>query len=331
MPASTNSLKIDRLISGGVITNYFCSSRCRHCLYNSSPSWKKEYITPQMADKVFKTLKKFGVYSVHIGGGEPFLNFEGLKKVVEKANENGVYIEYIETNASWVENEKEAKQKLKDLKSLGIETILVSISPFHNEYIPLKKVLKLINLLKEVGIEIFPWVEGFLPEIKRFDIEKTHPFSEYIDTFGENYVKSLPLRYYLTLNGRAIKTFEEFFPKKSIEEILENSSPCHELNSKTHFHMDLFGNFIPNPCVGFKISIDDLGKDLDDKKYFFVNMLYTKGIHELFRFAKENFGYKPQKSYLHKCSLCFDIRRFLVLKKNVEAFDLGPREFYEQY
>jgi len=331
MPASTNSLKIDRLISGGVITNYFCSSRCRHCLYNSSPSWKKEYITPQMADKVFKTLKKFGVYSVHIGGGEPFLNFEGLKKVVEKANENGVYIEYIETNASWVENEKKAKQKLKDLKSLGIETILVSISPFHNEYIPLKKVLKLINLLKEVGIEIFPWVEGFLPEIKRFDIEKTHPFSEYIDTFGENYVKSLPLRYYLTLNGRAIKTFEEFFPKKSIEEILENSSPCHELNSKTHFHMDLFGNFIPNPCVGFKISIDDLGKDLDDKKYFFVNMLYTKGIHELFRFAKENFGYKPQKSYLHKCSLCFDIRRFLVLKKNVEAFDLGPREFYEQY
>lgn len=113
MEKFVEKLKIERLFSGGVITNYYCSSACKHCLYNSSPSWKKEYMTEEMADKVFKTLKNFGVFSVHIGGGEPFLNFEGLKKVVEKANENGVYIEYIETNASWVENEKRQSKSLK--------------------------------------------------------------------------------------------------------------------------------------------------------------------------------------------------------------------------
>jgi len=35
---------IRRLMSGGIITNYFCTSRCGHCLYNCSPQWEKEYI-----------------------------------------------------------------------------------------------------------------------------------------------------------------------------------------------------------------------------------------------------------------------------------------------
>jgi hypothetical protein len=35
---------IRRLISGGIITNYFCTSTCKRCLYNCSPQWKKRYI-----------------------------------------------------------------------------------------------------------------------------------------------------------------------------------------------------------------------------------------------------------------------------------------------
>jgi hypothetical protein len=37
-------INIRRLMSGGIITNYFCTSRCGHCLYNCSPQWEKEYI-----------------------------------------------------------------------------------------------------------------------------------------------------------------------------------------------------------------------------------------------------------------------------------------------
>jgi len=36
-----SKLKIGRLASGGIITNYFCTSTCRHCLYNCSPRWEK--------------------------------------------------------------------------------------------------------------------------------------------------------------------------------------------------------------------------------------------------------------------------------------------------
>lgn len=38
--------------------------------------------------------------------------------------------------------------------------------------------------------------------------------------------------------------------------------------------MDFFGNFILNLCVGFRIFIDDFGKEFDIGKYFFVNLFY---------------------------------------------------------
>jgi len=41
---------INRLISGGLITNYFCSSKCRHCLYNAGPHRDKKYIDPETAE-----------------------------------------------------------------------------------------------------------------------------------------------------------------------------------------------------------------------------------------------------------------------------------------
>lgn len=143
----------------------------------------------EMVDKVFKILKKFGVFLVYIGGGEFFLNFEGLKKVINKVNENGIYIEYIEINVLWVENEDEVKRRLKELKNFGIEIIFVLISFFYNEYILFKKVLRLIQFLNEVGIGIFFWIEGFVNEIRRLNIDKIYFFFEYKDLFGENYIR----------------------------------------------------------------------------------------------------------------------------------------------
>ncbi len=42
-------LHISSLYSGGLITNYYCTSQCRHCLYGCSPKWPKEYIIKEKA------------------------------------------------------------------------------------------------------------------------------------------------------------------------------------------------------------------------------------------------------------------------------------------
>lgn len=46
---------IDRLESGGVITNYTCTSRCAHCLCGCSPGWPKEYMDRDMLMRVLSS------------------------------------------------------------------------------------------------------------------------------------------------------------------------------------------------------------------------------------------------------------------------------------
>jgi len=123
---------ITRLRSGGLITNYFCTSNCGHCLYNCSPHWEKRYIDSDTAEKNLRAIRSLGCRSVHIGGGEPLLRPDKLGSVLEVASEVGVSVEYVETNSSWFQDIESAKALLARLRPKGLQTLLVSISPFHN-------------------------------------------------------------------------------------------------------------------------------------------------------------------------------------------------------
>ena len=93
---------IKKLRSGGLITNYFCTSSCKHCLYNCSPQWEKRYIDSKTAEKSLMKIRPLGCRSVHIGGGEPLLRPDKLGTVLEVASKIGVSVEYIETNSSFI-------------------------------------------------------------------------------------------------------------------------------------------------------------------------------------------------------------------------------------
>ncbi len=322
-------LAISSLLSGGLITNYYCSSKCSHCLYACSPKWDKLYLNPGKAKNIFVKLKKLNCNSIHIGGGEPFLNIDSLFKVLETAKSENINIQYIETNSSWIKNEMETINVLKKLKKLNINTLLISISPFHNEHIPFIKVKQLIKLCNKVNMNIFPWIQDFYNDINTFDDNITHNLKEYQDKYGENYIKSLPSRYWIHFGGRANELYKNIFNKKNLDYIINNSERCLELADVTHFHVDLFNNYIPGLCSGFSINIEDIGDSLDINKYTFINNLYASGIKYLLNTAKKKYGFNPKEKYISKCDLCLDIRKFLVLKKQINSVELKPIEFYE--
>ena len=89
-----------------------------------------------------------------IGGGEPFLNLDGLKMVVETALSLGMDIKYVETNSSWYRNIDSACQILSSPREIGLTALLISISPFHKEYIPFYKVKGVIETCNVVNCEI---------------------------------------------------------------------------------------------------------------------------------------------------------------------------------
>lgn len=324
-----NKLKIDRLRSGGLITNYYCSSKCGHCLYNCSPGREKAYMDFKMAIGNLKAIRELGCFSVHIGGGEPMLDFKSLFKVLDAASKESIDIEYIETNSSWFKNQDSACDMLYSLKAAGVSTMLVSISPFHNEYIPFDKVKGVIAACEKTGMGVFPWIPSFIPDVDSFDSALTHSLDEYREFFGESYIEKLPYKYSLTMRARPLKTFERFYPKKSLEDILSrNKNGCGELDDVSHFHIDLYGGYIPGLCTGLSIKTEDLGRELSDDEYPFLCLLFKKGVNGLYERASKEFGFVSEKKYISKCDLCFDIRKYLVLEKRVDSKDLKPVEFY---
>jgi MoaA/NifB/PqqE/SkfB family radical SAM enzyme len=199
-------LNIRHLISGGIITNYFCTSRCGHCLYNCSPQWKKEYITVQTAEKNLQTVRSLGCRAVHIGGGEPLLRPDSLADVLKIAADLGVAVEYVETNSSWFKDRESAVALLTNLSTRGLNTLLVSISPFHNEHIPFFKVEGVIEAARQAGIGIFPWVTEFVSDLSQFDSGQTHSLAEFSDVFGRDYLLRVLERYWIHKGGRALET-----------------------------------------------------------------------------------------------------------------------------
>jgi len=330
MGGSRQAFVIPPLNSGGLITNYYCTSRCRHCLYACSPHWEKKYIDPQTTEKTLAKIKALGCHSVHIGGGEPFLNAKGLQMVAETADSLGVDIEYVETNSSWYRHKDAACLVLSSLKAKGIPMVLVSISPFHNEHIPFYKVKGIIEACKAVKMKVFPWISDFYREIDVFDDTSPHALEEYESRHGRSYLRNLPSRYWIHFGGRALETFAPVLGTRPCQEILSsNKGGCFELLNVNHFHFDLFENYIPGLCSGLAIHRDDVGEEITEAKYPLLYTLFYKGINGLFDLVSSRYGFEPAETYMSKCHLCLDLRRHLVLHETTTYLELKPRAFYE--
>jgi hypothetical protein len=321
--------KIPRLSSGGLITSYYCTSTCRHCLYACSPKWEKQYIDKESAIQLMGKIKAAGCRSIHIGGGEPFLNFDGLLDVVKGAGEVGMGIDYIETNSSWYTDEQEVTGKLRLLMKHEVGQLLISISPFHNEFIPFVKVKRLMEACRNCHMGVFPWVMDFYRDVDSFDEATTHSLEEYGEAFGSHYAGELPQRYWTHFGGRAVQWYKNILPLCPLDQIVK-TAPCREMTDTSHFHADLSGNYIPGLCAGLAVRMDEVGQPLDPERYPLLTMLCNSGIAALLEHARNEYAFKPAERYLNKCHLCNDIRLFLVTEKKVDTHELQPREYYSQ-
>jgi hypothetical protein len=319
-----------RLGSGGLITNYHCSAACRHCLYASSPRRPKDYIRPQTARRLGEIVRREGAASLHVGGGEPLLQPEKLFEAVRALRAAGVGIDYVETNSSWFRGEEEAAEILQELRKAGAATLLVSISPFHNETVPLKKIRGVLAACRRAGVGAFPWVEGFLPDLALFDEETPHRLEEYLDRFGEDYLREIPSRYWVSMRGRALPTYRPFMREQPLGELLQQSGPCRSPWETGHFHVDLYGNYVPGLCTGLAVDAEDIGRPLDPERYPFLSRLLAGGPAALLETARQKYGFRPAAAYVSLCELCQEIRSFLVLEAGTDSADLAPEGFYRE-
>ena len=315
-------------IGSGIITNYNCTASCRHCMFASSPECKKEFITAEKAEEIASLLEESGCNSVHIGGGEPFMNFEALCALIEALNRHCIDVDYIETNAFWCSDRDFVRKRLERLKELCVTCIMASVDPFHIEYVPLERPLLLCDILDEMGFDYFIWQQKFLKRLSVLDMTKTHTKEELEAVLGEDYITETAREYGLGMNGRALAIADKIYGRKSAEQ-LATSDECPSLTRPNHCHIDLYGNAIPSRCTGLSVGARDyLEGNFPEEKYPVYSRLVNGGLEKLFEYAQFK-GFVPDKEgYPTRCTLCYKIREYLF--KNHPSADLAPASFYAE-
>lgn len=321
-------MRNNRMMYSGIIANYGCTAACRHCMFCSSPRAGKDFITAEAAQRIAKRLRQAGVSSMHIGGGEPFLNFEALCGLLSAMQREGVGVDYIETNAFWCRDDEEIMRRLRILRSLGVDTIMASVDPFHIEYVPLERPIRLVQALRRAGMDYFIWQDRFLERLLPLDMKKTHTREELSALLGDSYIEDTAREYGVKVNGRALAIAGAVYEKQSAEE-LADGEPCSSLLSGMHCHVDLYEKVIPSGCPGISIDMEDFfSRRLPEEKYPAAYRLYTGGVRALLEYAKE-LGFEPdEKGYATKCSLCCAIRAWL--NDNHPSQEMAPDGFYRE-
>ena len=318
-------------IYSGIIMNYVCTAKCRHCMFLSSPSCPKHYITPDMADHLASVLERAGTSSVHIGGGEPFMNFSALCALIEALNRHRIGIDYIETNAFWAKEEPVIRERLSKLQALGVTSIMVSVDPFHIEFVPLERPIRLCQIMNDMDFDYFIWQDRYLRKMLRLGMDKTKTYTheELQKILGKNYIADTAAEYGLGMNGRALTIAGEIYPNRPAGDWI-TSSPCSSLLDVSHCHLDLYGNIVPSGCPGIAAEAEDyLTEQIPASKYPVMNRLLNGGTKALYDYASEK-GFIPSpEGYPTKCAFCYAMRSFL--HTTVPSDDLAPDESYSSH
>jgi len=331
-------LTVGNLQHGGIMANYRCSAACRHCLYACSPERGDGYITEQTAREVCKLLLLGGCRSLHIGGGEPFLDFDGLIRLVETVVSAGINLEYIETNAFWAGNHEQAEGYLHELHLAGADTLCISLDPFHAEYIPPNLPISLAGICRRMGFGFFLWQERYLPALSRLGSgarehhgmrespSKAYSRAELERLISPDYIIETAKSYGLHLGGRAINIEVEYNKRKATADIAD-SRPCSGLLSGGHFHVDMHGRFVPPGCTGISIGLDEAVGGIPSGKYKVLEALLSGGPSALLRYAQAA-GFSPEpQGYTSSCALCFYIRSWLC--ENAPSPELDAEHYRE--
>lgn len=320
--------------SAGLITNYRCTFRCEHCLYCASPDIKEEIQNDHLEALIRQIDRVLGPIPLHIGGGEPLLNFDRIRNLLTVLSKTQIMVEYVETNGSSLLNER--RQKLHALQKEGLKCLLVSISPFHNGFMSLDKLKMIIRDILEIYGEngLFPWHPGYLPFLERFSPNETTAIDDYFNMFSKAEIQhQLTSIMYIHPGGRAAYFLANHLPRYPMEAVLEKDCRTF-LASPTHAHVDYKGNYLTGFCSGLRIGeevgfrLENLyGKGIQLSRYPILDILVGKGLRGLYHHALKA-GYEPEQSYVSPCHLCLDMRIHIYFNEEKYS-ELYPDFFYK--
>jgi hypothetical protein len=209
---------------------------------------------------------------------------------------------------------------------VGLSCVLVSLSPFHAEFVPLERTLTLIAAARQVlPGGAFVWIPEFLDDMRhdpatRLDLESL------LASRGDAWAVSLAARYGLVPAGRAGRYLARHGRLTPWARLLKRA-PCHtRLTSTSHFHVDGQCRYVPGLCAGLVLPLESVPGPVDEQRFPVIAALLRGGLAQLLELAQQS-GFEPLEAYSAPCDLCTHVRQHLFVSRPSE--DLGPPGFYE--
>jgi hypothetical protein len=325
---------IPPLISGGVMLSYRCTNECRHCLYRCSPRQPDEWMTLDMAGRVFGALapdKEPSLRDVHLAGGEPTIRMDLLVEIVRLAVAAGVRLSYVETNAHWCTDREKTERTMRRLKEAGLPGVLVSVSMFHNEFVPFRNTRNCVEAAREVfGLGrtylYLPHMYDILSQMPDDGRHSLEEFSRWAELDGRP--EMIAALYQVIPNGRACTALRDCYAARDARSF-RGRNCLGDLTSTTHFHVDHNGDLFTGLCAGLApATIDELHPEITEGTHPVFCRLATAGPYGLMEMAAGEYGFREREAgYVSRCDLCMDVRGSL---HGTGAFpELRPASFYD--
>jgi hypothetical protein len=137
----------------GIILTARCNASCTHCSKNYGP-YRKEALSRATILRLMDeaaAIRDGDPLTFDLTGGEPFLDFELLLDVVAHGANLDAQISCV-TNAYWAVTNEIAEEKLTKLLKAGLTSLSVSVSRFHQRFVPLRRARRALDIATRLGI-----------------------------------------------------------------------------------------------------------------------------------------------------------------------------------
>jgi len=319
------------ITAAGLLLTDWCPARCRHCYVQAGPECSR-WMAPDAAAAHLAALARMGVPAagVHIGGGEPFGDFERLQATVLAARPSGLGgVGYVETNGYWAESEEVVRQRLAALDEAGMMQLSISADPYHQEFIPPERVRLLHAVAREVlGPQRirgrrWKWMEAPQDTAAMTEGDRRRLFAEFLK------------KYFERMSGRAAAELADLVPRVPADELPADGCRAAILGSG-HIHIDPDGWVYPGTCAGIIIgratadlALDELLRRWRPDPAGIIAMLIDGGPRRLLAAAEARGMRSDARGYAGKCHMCWAARAHLV-SKGGGGDELQPASLYDK-
>jgi len=330
-----------------------CTANCRICGTSSHPL-HPEKMSPQKARKYIEQISSIPSYKI-IGftGGEPLIFYKEILELVGVAKSHGLRSK-IATNAFWATARKTAYEKLKKLRDNGLDFISISTDAYHQEYVPLERVLNAILSALELDLAVTiafihkpdngKELAKIIEFLRSFGLEDKLIFSrhldpdirQYLSMSYVDYIEEFKKRIYIrestvSYGGRAMKFKNEctFYPLEEmprdgcvqVGRVMLIMPSGNLLMCCTPIGFDDNSFSIGNiDQEGLPVLIDKVRQDR------VIEYLEVRGPYYMMEaLGKKGFHFNTR--YTSKCHLCSQMIKKLGRKRIADALDTSENKF----